>query len=175
MATNVQSFFYSCHVLHQLGFSPHQCLRSRTPGVYWWLCFGGVSPAVGLCTTVMLVDNSLRAATEGSLISQTQSQINGLVAEFRHWVSFDNQSREPLQKVSSNTEKSKEQIKIATRSAICRGAASKVSQLNNEIVGTFLILKHFCKTTNKPYWLLFGQAVPACYPQPDQRKRLMIC
>lgn len=38
-------------------------------------------------------DNSLRAATEGSLISQSQSQINGLVADFRRSVFSDNQRK----------------------------------------------------------------------------------
>lgn len=47
---------------------------------------------MGLRSTLMLADNSLRAAAEGSLISQSQSEINGPAAEFRHWIFFDNQS-----------------------------------------------------------------------------------
>lgn len=63
------------------------------PGGHWRVCFCGPSPAVGLCGRLKRADNSLWVATEGSLVSQTQSQINGLVAEFRRSVFSDNQRR----------------------------------------------------------------------------------
>ena len=64
---------------------------AAAPGGHRRVCFCGLGPAVGLCGRPRRADNSLRVATEGSLISQTQSQINGLVAEFRRSVFSDNQ------------------------------------------------------------------------------------
>lgn len=69
------------------------------PGGHWRVCLRGRcgrSTAVGLCSRLKRADNSLRVAAQGSLISQTQSQINGLVAEFRRSVSSDNQSHSTI-------------------------------------------------------------------------------
>lgn len=64
---------------------------AAAPGGHRQVCFCDPGPAVGLCGRPRRADNSPRVATEGSLISQTQSQINGLVAEFRRSVFSDNQ------------------------------------------------------------------------------------
>lgn len=85
------------------------------PGGHWWVCFSccGLSPAVGLCGRLKRADKSLWVATEGSLISQIQSQINGLVSGFRRSVFSDNerQSRQPLGQSFFKTQRKKQQLK----------------------------------------------------------------
>lgn len=62
-------------------------------GGHWRVCVSccGLSPPVGLWSRLKRADNSLQVTSEGPLISQTQSQINGLVAEFRRSIFSDNQ------------------------------------------------------------------------------------
>lgn len=94
---------------------------------------------MGLRSTLMLADNSLRAAAEGSLICQSQSEINGPAAEFRHWIFFDNQSGQNQTKF---LQRQKRKAQIAVRSVVCIGATNEARRLTNEMIRTFLPLKH---------------------------------
>lgn len=101
------------HFSTQLGFSPHRCPRRRLQvSVGGCVCAAWAQRwASAARGCLQIIPRGL--AAEGSLISQTHSQTNGLVAEFRHRVFFDNQSREASQKLSSIPQKSQVQTILA--------------------------------------------------------------
>lgn len=119
---------YIQKLLHHLFLTP-SVSTVTAPGGRWRVCFSrcGLSPAVGLCSRLKRADNSLQVTTERPLISQTQSQINGLVAEFRCSIFSDNKrlSRALLGEILFKHKEKKSRKRKVKTSHVCKGTETK--------------------------------------------------